>query len=211
MQRIADPQPISYDIVLGPGYGCLQVTSDERSTEIARLATARPITQVDLRVVGGPERFAKLLAAGRIRRWLGFGLARVRGNRERFAALDGLLALPLDLPALVDGGMSTDPSILLSLAAAMVHPDWTRGERFSISHRDGNAPATYLVISDQHGPTVTTVAPTGPITTVVSCAQSNLASALTDGSALPAGSVHVAGDPAPLAQLQAWIKRAQSE
>jgi hypothetical protein len=67
------------------------------------------------------------------------------------------------------------------------------------------------VISDQHGPTVTTVAPTGPITTVVSCAQSNLASALTDGSALPAGSVHVAGDPAPLAQLQAWIKRAQSE
>ena len=83
--------------------------------------------------------------------------------------------------------------------------------RFSISHRDGNAPATYLLIEDGRGPTVTTVAPTGPITTVISCAQSDLASALTGSPALAPSAVQVAGDPAPLAQLQAWIKRAQSE
>jgi hypothetical protein len=39
----------------------------------------------------------------------------VRGNRDGLAALDALLALPLDLPALVDGGISTDPSILAQL------------------------------------------------------------------------------------------------
>ena len=211
MQRIAYPQPVSYDILLGPGHGCVQVTSGEGSTEVARQATARPLEQVDLQVVGGPARFAKLLAAGRIRRRLGFGVARVRGNRDGLAALDALLALPLDLPALVDGGMSTDPSILLSLVAAIVAPDWTRGARFSISHRDGNAPATYLLIADGRQPMVTTVAPTGPITTVISCAQSDLASALTGSPALEPASLQVAGDRAPLAQLQAWIKRAQSE
>jgi hypothetical protein len=211
MQRIAYPQPVSYDILLGPGHGCVQVTSGDGSTEVARQATARPLQQVDLQVVGGPARFAKLLAAGRIRRRLGFGVARVRGNRDGLAALDALLALPLDLPALVDGGMSTDPSILLSLVAGIVTPDWTRGARFSISHRDGNAPATYLLIADGREPMVTTVAPTGPITTVISCAQSDLASALTGSPALEPASLQVAGDRAPLAQLQAWIKRAQSE
>jgi hypothetical protein len=211
MQRIAYPQPISYDVVLGPGHGCVQVTSDQDGTEIARQATARPLQQVDLHVVGGLERFAKLLAAGRIRRRLGFGVARVRGNRDGVAALDALLALPLDLPALVAGGMSTDPSILVSLVAAMVTPNWTRGARFSISHRDGNAPATYLLIADGRLPIVTTVAPTGPIPTVISCAQSDLASALTGSPAPEPELVQVLGDPAPLAQLQAWIKRAQSE
>ena len=135
----------------------------------------------------------------------------MRGNRDGLAALDALLALPLDLPALVEGGMSTDPSILLSLVAAMVRPDWTRGARFAISHRDGNAPATYLLVADGRRPTVTMVAPTGPIATVISCAQADLASALTGSPALEPASLQVAGDPAPLAQLQAWIKRAQSE
>jgi hypothetical protein len=211
MQRIADPQPVSYDIVLGSGYGCEQVTSDDVSIEVVRQAAPRPLAQVDLHVIGGPDRFAKLLAAGRIRRRLGFGLARVRGNRARLATLDALLSLPLDLPALVDGGMSTDPSILLSLVAAVVRPDWTRGARFSISHREDNAPATYLLIADGHGPTVTKVTPTGPVATVISCPQSELASVLTGSPALTPGSVQVAGDPAPLAQLQAWLKRAQSE
>ena len=99
MQRIAYPQPVSYDLVLGPGYGCVQVTSDDGGTTIIRQATARPLEQVDLHLVGGPERFAKLLAAGRIRRRLGFWvLSRVRGNRDGLAALDALLALPLELP-----------------------------------------------------------------------------------------------------------------
>jgi hypothetical protein len=116
LQRIAYPQPISYDIVLGAGHGCVQVTSSEDRTEVARLATARPLGQVDFHLVGGPERFAKLLAAGRIRRRFGFWvLSRVRGHRDGLAALDALLTLPLDLPALVDGGMSTDPAILAQL------------------------------------------------------------------------------------------------
>jgi len=211
MQRIAHPRPVSYDILLDPGQGCVQVTSGDGGTEVARQATARPLQQVDFHLVGAPERFAKLLAAGRIRRRLGFGVARVRGHRGGLAALDALLALPLDLPALVECGMSTDPSILLSLVAAIVTPDWTRGERFSISHRDGDAPPTYLLIADGQRPAVTTIAPTDPIATVISCAQSDLASVLTGSPALHPAAVQVVGDPVPLTRLRAWIKRAQSE
>jgi hypothetical protein len=211
MQRVVYPQPVSYDILLGPGHGCVQVTSGDGRTAVARQASARPLQEVDFHVVGNPERFAKLLAAGKIRRRLGFGVARVRGSRDGLAALDALLALPLDLPALVEGGMSTDPSILMSLVAAIVRPEWTRDARFAISHRGGNATATYLLIADGRKPTVTMVAPTGPIATVISCAQSDLASALSGSPALEPQSLRVAGDPAPLAQLQAWIKRAQSE
>ena len=118
MQWIAYPQPVSYDIVLGPGHGCVQVTSGDDGTEVARQATARPLEQVDFQLVGGPERFAKLLAAGRIRRRLGFWVfSRVRGNRDGLGALDALLALPLELPALVEVGVSTDPLILAQLQA----------------------------------------------------------------------------------------------
>jgi hypothetical protein len=118
MQRIAYPRPVSYDIVLGPGHGCVQVTSSDDGTEVARQATARSLEQVDFQLVGGPERFAKLLAAGRIRRRLGFWvLSRVRGNRDGLEALDALLALPLELPALVEAELSTDPLILAQLQA----------------------------------------------------------------------------------------------
>ena len=115
LQATAYPHPIAYDVVLGPGHGCIQVTSDGRAAEVVRQPTARPLAQVDLQLAGTPERFAKLLVAGTIRRRLGFGVSRVRGNRAGLVALDALLALPLDLPALADGGMSSDLSILAQL------------------------------------------------------------------------------------------------
>ncbi len=116
MQWTAYPHPVSYDIVLGLGHGCVQVTSADGDAAVARHATARPPEQVDFQLVGGTERFAKLLAAGRIRRRLGFWVvSRVRGNRDGLAALDALLGLPLELPALVDGGISTDPLVVAQL------------------------------------------------------------------------------------------------
>ena len=118
MQWIAYPRPVSYDIVLGPGHGCVQVTSNDDAVKVVRQATARPLEQVDFHLVGGPERFAKLLVAGRIRRRLGFWvLSRVRGNRDGLEALDALLALPLELPALVEAELSSDPLILGQLQA----------------------------------------------------------------------------------------------
>jgi hypothetical protein len=210
LERVAYPHPISFDLVLGPGRGCVQVTSSASRTDVVGDTTARPLDQVGFRVVGGPDRLARLLVAGRLRRRLGFGVARVRGDRDGLAALDALLALPLDLPMLVDGGMLSDPTALLSLVAAIVRPEWTRGAHFALSHRDGDAPPTYLRFAGGRRPEVTPTAPAGPIATVISCAEHDLASVLTGATVPGSAAVQVAGDTAPLQQLQGWIKRAQS-
>ena len=210
MERIAYPHPIAFDLLLGPGGGCIQVTSSEARTDVVAETTARPLEQVGFRVVGGPDRLARLLVAGRLRRRLGFGVARVRGDRDGLAALEALLALPLDLPALVDGGMLTDSTTMLSLVAAMVRPEWTRGAHFAVSHRDGDSSPSYLVFSGGRRPEVTPTAPAGPIATVISCADHDLASVLTGAIAPGAAGIQVLGDAAPLTQLQGWIKRAQS-
>jgi hypothetical protein len=210
MERVAYPHPVAFDLVLGPGDGCLQVTSSEARTDVVAEATARPLEQVGFRVVGRPERLARLLVAGRLRRRLGFGVARVRGNRDGLAALEALLALALDLPALVEGGMTSDSRTMLSLAAAMVAPEWTRGAHFVISHRDGDAPPSYLRVSGGRRPEVAAAEPAGPIATVISCPGRDLASVLTGAIAPDAAGVELRGDLAPLTQLQGWIKRAQS-
>jgi hypothetical protein len=210
MGRTAYPHPISFDLVLGPGRGCVQVTSSASRTDVVAETTARPLEQIGFRVVGGPDRLARLLVAGRLRRRLGFGVARVRGDRDGLAALDALLALPLDLPALVAGGMLSDPTALLSLVAAMVRPEWTRGAYFAVSHRDGDAPPTYLRFGGGRRPEVTSTAPAGPIATVISCAEHDLASVLAGVLVPGTAAVQVLGDTAPLQQLQGWIKRAQS-
>jgi hypothetical protein len=210
MERVAYPHPTTFDLLLGPGGGSIQVTSSASRTDVIAGTTARPLEQVGFRVVGGPDRIARLLIAGRLRRRLGFGVARVRGDRDGLAALEALLSLPLDLPALVDGGMLSDPTSLLSLVAAMVRPEWTRGAHFAVSHRDGDVAPMYLVFSGGRRPEVTAAPPAGPIATVISCPDHDLASVLTGAVALGAAGVQVCGDVAPLQQLQGWIKRAQS-
>ncbi|HEX5193354.1 MAG TPA: hypothetical protein VFW09_11160 [Solirubrobacteraceae bacterium] len=210
MERIVHPRPIAFDLVLGPAAGCIQVTSSETGTEVVAETTARPPEQVAFHVVGGPDRLARLLVAGRLRRRLGFGVARVRGDRDGLAALEALLSLPLDLPALVEGGMLSDSTTMLSLVAAIVRPEWTRGAYFALSHRDGDAPASYLRFSGGRRPEVTATEPAGPIATAISCSGQDLASLLAGAIGPGAAGVEVRGDAAPLTQLQGWIKRAQS-
>jgi hypothetical protein len=210
MERIAYPHPIAFDLLLGSGGGCIQVTSSETRTEVVAEPTARPLEQVGFRVVGGPDRLARLLVAGRLRRRLGFGVARVRGDRDGLAALEALLALPLDLPALVDGGMLSDSATMLALVAAMVRPEWTRGAHFAVGHRDGDSSPRYLLFSGGRRPEITATPPAGPNPTVISCADRDLASVLSGAIAPGSVAAEVVGDVAPLTQLQGWIKRAQS-
>jgi hypothetical protein len=106
--------------------------------------------------------------------------------------------------------MLTDPTALLSLVAAMVRPEWTRGAHFAVSHRDGDAPPTYLRFGGGRRPEVTPTAPAGPIATVISCAEHDLAAVLSGAPVSGMAGVQVLGDTAPLQQLQGWIKRAQS-
>jgi hypothetical protein len=207
-QRLAYPHPIVYDLVLGPGHGCVQVTVPTAGeVQVRTSGTPRAPEQVDLQIVGDPARLARLLGSGPLRRLLRLGVARVRGRREGLAALRALLALPLDLGRLPAGAAEPEPEPLLALVAAMIDPAWTAGERFTLSHTDERGRVVYLQVRDGRRPLVSPTAPDGRIATALTGSAGELMRALWT-PAEPTAIVE--GDHGPLMLVRTWIDRAQA-
>jgi hypothetical protein len=207
LQRAAYPHPIAYDLVLGPGRGCVRVTVGEGPPSIERQGAARTREEVDFRVRGEPARIARLLTAHGIWRRVGPRVARVRGRRDGLVALQALLSMPLDLVALRDAGAMLHAEAVLGLVAGMVDAAWTVGEGFVIAHRGPDGALTYLTVRDGRAPAVTRTAPAGRVATTIDGPADVLVTVLS-GAAAPAG--HLTGDDGPLQSLRTWIKRAQS-
>jgi hypothetical protein len=206
LQRAAYPHPIAYDLVLGPGRGCVRVTVGEGPPSIERQGAARTREEVDLRVRGEPARIARLLTAHGIWRRVGPRVARVRGRRDGLAALRALLSMPLDLVALRDAGAMRRPEAVLGLVAGMVDPAWTAGESFVIAHRDPEGAITYLSVRGGRSLEVTRTPPAGRIAATIEGPADVLATVL---SGAPAPDGRLSGDEGPLASLRTWIKHAQ--
>lgn len=207
LQRAAFAHPIAYDLVLGPGRGCVRVTVGEGPPIVQLHGAARTREEVDFRVTGEPARIARLLTAHGIWRRLGLRVARVRGRRDGLAALQALLSLPLDLGSLQAAGMRLRPAGVLALVSAMVQPAWTAGERFVIAHRDPEGQIVYLVVADGRPLEVSRTAPAGRVATTIAGPAPALVSALTGDQASEA---EISGDAGPLASLRTWIKHARS-
>jgi hypothetical protein len=207
LQRAAYPHPVAYDLVLGPGRGCVRVTVGEGPPVIERQGAARTREEVDFRVRGEPARIARLLTAHGIWRRLGPRVARVRGRRDGLVALQALLAMPLDLVALRDGGATLRPEAIFGLVGGMVDPAWTAGESFVIAHRDPDGAVTYLTVRDGRAPAVTQTAPAGRIATTIDGPAEALVMIL---SGAPAPEGRLSGDEGPLESLRTWIKRASA-
>jgi hypothetical protein len=211
LQRIAYPHPVAYDLVLGADRGCVRVMVGDGSPAIGLQGAPGPRDEVDFQVFGDPARIARLLSAGRLRRRLRAGLARVRGRREGIAALEALLGIPLDLRALHGGGVRPDPATAFELVASMIAPAWTAGERFTLAHEHpegAEAGITYLLVRDGRRIEVTRKLPEGRIATTIACPADDLLLVLAGE---PVVRATVRDDEGPLVLLRAWIKRAQSE
>jgi hypothetical protein len=211
-QRAADPRPIAYDLVLGD-LAAARVTVSRTGAQVDLGDTPRPTTEVDFQLVGDLASIARLLAAGPWRRRLGrLGLgprmARVRGDRARLRALEHLLSAPLTLGQLRAAGVGLDPLLAMTLAAAMIEPDWTRGERFTIAHREPHAssPDAHLHIRDAGAAIVTAEPPHGPVATTIECAADELLVVLGGEQV---ALVAISGDQRPLALVRQWLDRAQ--
>lgn len=212
-QRAAWPHAVAYDVVLGPGYGCVLVSSGERGVSVERSAAPRTREQVAFQVIGAPARLARLLSAGPLRRLLRVGIARVRGRRDGLGALRALLALPLDLGALQAAGAAADGETLFTLLAAMIDPAWTHGERFTISHTDERGHAVFLQIRDGQPPLVSLEPPAGRVATALAGSAESLWRTFAGGAPEPAAGaagVLVGGDQGPLMLVREWANRAQS-
>jgi hypothetical protein len=207
LQRAAYPHPIAYDLVLGPGRGCVRVTVGEGAPSVELHGAARTRDEVDFRVKGEPARIARLLTAHGIWRRLGPRVARVRGRRDGLVALEALLSMPLDLVALREAGATLRPEAVFGLVAAMVDPAWTTGERFVIAHRDPDGRTVYLAVRDGRSPEVSRTPPPGRIAATIDGPADALVSIL---SGAPAPDGQLSGDEGPLTSLRMWLKHAQS-
>ena len=154
----------------------------------------------------------RLLAAGPVRRRLGrlaprHPVARIRGDRSRFRALEHLTDAPLTLGPLRAAGVRLDPVLAMTVAALMIEPDWTAGERFTIGHRvqDAASPDAYLHVRDGKPSLASAEPPHGPVTSVLVCPADEVLDGLAGTT--PA---RLEGDERPLALLRQWLDRAQS-
>jgi hypothetical protein len=190
----------------------VQVTAGDRGVSVERASGARGQEQVVFQIVGDPARLARLFTAGPLRRLLRIGVARVRGRREGVDVLRALLALPLDLGALLGAGVALDSETLFTLLAAMIDPAWTRGERFTVSHTDERGHAVFLQVRDGQAPIVSLEPPPGRVATELSGPVASLWQLFADGgSQAQAGAgLSLSGDQGPLALVRTWANRAQS-
>ena len=212
-QRAAYPHPVSYDLVLGPGRGCVQVTAGLAAAEVSLQGAARAREQVDFQVIGDPARLARLLTASPLRRLLRVGIARVRGRREGLAAIRALLALPLDLTSLQRAGLRADGETVLRLVAAMVEPAWTHGESFTVAYDPAGGEPVFLTVADGRAPAVSRARPAGRVAATITGSPAALAGLLSGfadpGMATDGGVATVTGDRGPLEQLRSWANRAR--
>jgi hypothetical protein len=214
-QRAADPDPVAYDLILADVV-CAHVTVGSTTAEVVMGVTARPLRAVAFQLEGDLADIARLLAAGRVRRRLGpllhvlprHRLARVRGDRRRLTALDRLLGARRTLRDLRDAGVRIDPELGLAVAALMIDPAWTAGERFTIAHRHPSAPAPtgHLQVRDGLPPLAWSDPPLGTAETVLVCPGDELLDAL---AGVAGAGVRVEGEQRPLALIRQWLDRAQ--
>ncbi len=211
-QRVADPQPVAYDLVLGD-LACARVTVSSTGAQIDLGDAPRPPAEVDFQLVGDLASIARLLAAGPVARRIGrllfrHRLARVRGDRDRLGALESLIDAPLTLGRLHAAGVRLDPLLAMSVAALMIEPAWTAGERFTIAHREPGAPtpAAYLHIRDGRAPLAAEERPHGPVATTIECRPDDLIVVLAGEHV---ASVAISGDDRPVALIRQWLDRAQ--
>ena len=211
-QRAADPLPVAYDLVLGD-LATARVTVSSAASRVDLGETPRPLSEVDFQLVGDLASIARLLTARRVRRRLGrlaLGgrLARVRGDRTRLAALERLVDARLTLGRLHAAGVRLDPTLALTVAALMIEPEWTAGERFTLAHRDPSAamPDAYLQVLAGRPPMAGAGAPHGTVATEIVCPADELI-AVVGGE--PAPDVAISGDERSLSLVRQWLDRAQ--
>ncbi|HUA06164.1 MAG TPA: hypothetical protein VMB27_19820 [Solirubrobacteraceae bacterium] len=211
-QRAADPQPVAYDLVLGD-LASASVTVSSTGARIDLGDSSRPLTEVDFQLVGDLSSIARLLAAGPLARRLGslpflHHMARIRGDRGRLGSLEKLIDAPLSLSQLHGAGVGFDSVLAMTVAALMIEPAWTAGERFTIAHREpaATAPDAYLHIRDGRVPLVTEEPPHGPVETTIECPAEDLIGVLAGDHV---AFVSISPDERPVALVRQWLDRAQ--
>ena len=207
-QRLVHAAPLAYDLVLADR-GCIQVTVAGDYWSVEERDSPRSAGAVQFRLDGDLPSLARLVAARRIRRGLRRSGARLTGDRRAARAMLSLVKAPLSISELVAAGVVVDPPVALALAAAMIEPAWTRGERFTIgfSEPDASTVQARLEVRDGAAPAIGEGEPSEPLSATIVCPPDSLLAVL-DGTI--AAATRSGPDERAIAVVQGWMKRAQS-
>src|SRR5579875_928978 len=209
LQSLVHPEPLAYDIVLS-GIESVQVTIDDNGQRIGRFPSSRSLEQLNFRVSGDVAQLGRLLAARRLRRRFGRGLARVEGSWRHFRALEALLDARVRLRELPAAGVELPAQLTLQLIAAMLSPQLTGGAELTLAHRDpahGGA-GSFLSIRRGGWPQAGTIAPGLEPSLTIWCARQILPAVLDGGEPDRLGA-RVEGAVEQLAALGRWLEAAQ--
>jgi hypothetical protein len=131
----------------------------------------------------------------------------VRGRRDALSALRALVQAPLALSDLQRAGVRLEPALALEVAALMIAPQWTAGERFSIAYEQLGRRSSLLHVRSGLPPAVSEAWPADPADTTIACPAELLLDVLAGRDPQE---LEVRGDERPLGLLRDWLKRAQS-
>jgi hypothetical protein len=207
-QRAVHPEPVAYDLILGE-LACVRVTADDGAPEIEFADAPRAPQDVQFQVSGDLASVARAVLAGRLRRRLGRGLARVKGDQDAFGALAELVRAPLSMRELHAAGVRLDPHLALTVVSLMFDPGWTAGASFTLAHQatGSRVAETYLNVRDGHPLSVSDAAPPSPPETTIVCPPDSLLLVL---AGVRRSDTFVRGEHRPLELLEQWLERAQS-
>jgi hypothetical protein len=209
--RLVVELPVAYDVMLAED-GCVKVTVAGEESRIEQGETLRPAEAVQFSVSTDLPGLARFVATGKTRRGLlRRSFARVSGNRDAAAVLPRLVEVPLSIAELIAAGVVLDPPLTLSVAALMIDPAWTKGERFAIAYEPVETASSEVPVSlevrDGAPPAAIEGSAGEGAATTIACAPKALLAVL-DGASV--AGVRIGPDTRPLKLVQDWIKRAQS-
>ncbi len=210
LQRLTGSEPLTYAIQV-PGDEPIRVAvpGEEGPVAVTIATGSEAIEDAAFTVAGDHAALGRRVAAGSVRRRLGGGRARIRGERTAARVLTGLPDAEVSLAAVIRAGVVLEPWLAVRLIAAMIEPSWTRGERFQLAFADPSARSsgTVLEIRDGGIPAVAEAVEPAEGATLVRCAPGAIL--VVAGGGWPEGA-EVRGPVRGLELVQQWVLRAQS-
>lgn len=140
-QRLVFTEPCTYAIEIDE-VGSFRVRLDGEQTVVEKVNAPSTDEKIDFLLKGQAAAFSEFAAGGGGRRMPGL---KVRGSKRRARKLLSARKPPIALADIADTGMSIWPGLLLLAIAAAIDPDWTKGQKYTISFEILGEPSSVTI------------------------------------------------------------------
>jgi hypothetical protein len=210
VQSVLVEGPVDYDLTITE-IGTFSVSVNSGRAYVNAISEPRGRREAEFHLSADALTLAELMAGvphrlGRFR-----GPARVSGRKRRAKPLKAIRTASLSLADAARAGARLEPGLVFATFPYVIHPAWSRQQSFTVAQEIlGDPPETwYLVVGDGSGMQVSSTPPEGSVDATVTMTREAFEHLLR-GEPAPTGQrPAIRGDRAAVAQLKAWLDRAQ--